>query len=548
MNTPPDNTAGSKRPPIPSTRSQPAPVVEKANYTMEEMMERLKNGDSGTGERGKKRRRRSEQPVKIKRTRRAIVLTCLTVAGFLAMGVWMGLHYAAKIRIEGEAFRESLNRRVSSILGVQIEMKRLFDSGGGTLTASEAKFEIRTDDLLEGGTAHDVSAALTRSSWVTDEWGITSLSMRDATLRFNPARTVFPNDTTTWVPVNKAAESVKGWRMGITAEPASISLDTIRLPSFTMELKLEGHDVTESINGLDGHIDVGRDGKMSGVFGKGVLNLNGWQPLKVLNLACVTAGRQLTVRQARVSMGETGTATLTGEGILDRSGSLLLQGKIDGISLPSFVPGALKDKLFGKISATEVEWRSKFFSGDERELRGKFLVENPVIRGLSFVKDLSDALRRPELIHMEFQTMSGNFRWTPTKGLELTEIHAEMKEPLKLEGSISIKGNSISGDMVCTAKGSVLANIMEGTVGGFKVTGEQGQLAFTLTGTPELLIDSIDLLIPGALDRPVPAVKKTAATPVKPTAPDAPSAPVPPTAKPSTVRDPDKVLEELLRK
>ena len=142
--------------------------------------------------------------------------------------------------------------------------------------------------------------------------------------------------------------------------------------------------------------------------------------------------------------------------------------------------------------------------------------------------------------------MTGTLRWTPSEGLVLKDILAEIKDLLELHGSLKIKGDSINGEFTCVALGASITSIREGTTGGFKVKDDRGTLDFTVTGTPQLLLDNIELRVPGVLQTPIPAMQKApgdapAPAPVKTPAP----APAPAPAAPS--KDTDKALEELLR-
>src|SRR6185295_1453505 len=108
---------------------------------------------------------------------------------------------AQRIRLEGETFRDGVNRRISEALGCQVEINRIFDGGDKSLAATEARFDTReAQDIVQSGTFNNLSASLTPSSWVSDQWGILMLSMTDGTITLNPDRPATPSDTTRIVP------------------------------------------------------------------------------------------------------------------------------------------------------------------------------------------------------------------------------------------------------------------------------------------------------------------------------------------------------------
>lgn len=456
------------------------------------MVDHLRNPD------GVKRRRRSEQPLHTRRRRRRFWTLILIGSATLLIGGYYLIGFFQRLRLEGETFREGVNRRISAALGAQVDFTRIHDGGDSSLAAVSATFTTREQDLIESGTFQSLNAALTSSSWFSNEWGIRSLDLDTGVIRLNPARRSLPQDTTKILPAAAGRESDGGFRFSISPEPGIITLDRVR---FGTGLDIEwpsptgGKNATESIRGMRGHARPVTGG-LEGAFIKGALQLNGLPDMTLESINWKLNERRLEILAASVSFPSGGHMDLSGQTSLTSDGVLTLNVSIlDNTQLRDLLPVVWRERLFGGLAVKDAEFRSNFGSGPERTCTGNFTVNGAVLKGFGFTNKLAWFLQRDELSALELPALSGKFQWSPSGGMELTGLTAEIESLLRLSGTFSLTSASlIKGRLKVEVSEVVLRNRANQVPHPFGPAVDGWcPLEFNLSGTTATINDDIPL-------------------------------------------------------
>jgi hypothetical protein len=512
--------------------------VPPKSYSVDEMLTQLRSSD------GHKRRRRTDQPVYTHRRRRRLVIGLVLGIASLAVAGYFGFRFFQRLRLEGETFRQSLNRRVSDAVGCQVELTRVHEGGEGSLSATEARFETHDQDLLEAGTFSELNASLTKSSWASNEWGITVLSINRGSVQLNPQRPAAPVGSTSRVPRPSQRErsSGGGFRFGISPEPDIITLDGIR---FTHGLDVvwpssKADEKPEALRGLRGHAKLRAGGSLEGAFVEGTVSLNLLPELRIEHLQWKLTGRELEIPGARVVFGGDARAEITGKASLMRDGSVDLNVSFVETPLKSLLPVAWHERVLGKFASKNVRFHAGFSDGPDRALEGAFTVTGCVLRGIPFANKLADALGSPELAILEFPLLAGQFKWSPSAGLEITGLSGEREGVLRFSGNVSVNPNgAVKGQLKAEASESALLARGSGAPTLFgPVSDGWAAVEFSVSGTAAVISDTLRFPETGA----VPAVPgripdNTAPAPSVPAPNPGVSAPAPgvapPTAPPS---------------
>jgi hypothetical protein len=200
-----------------------------------------------------------------------------------------------------------------------------------------------------------------------------------------------------------------------------------------------------------------------------------------------------------------------------------------------------------QIAARNARFHAGFSEGPERALEGEFTVAGCVLRGLPFVNKLADALRKPELSILEFPSLAGRFKWSPSAGLEVTGLSGEREGVLRLSGNVSVNPNgAVTGQLKAEASESALIARGSSAPAFFgPVSDGWAAVEFSVSGTALVISDTLPLPQTGAVpaapggrvpDNTAPAPSVPAPNPVSTPAPAvaspaAPASPVPPAPK-----------------
>ncbi len=514
----PDPT-GDSRTVLPDRRDAgtPPPAIPPKSYSVDEMLSKLRSPD------GQKRRRRSEQPALSNRRRKRIVIVLALGTLALILACWYGFRFFQRYRLEGETFREGVNRRVSEALGCQVEFTRIHDGGAKSLSAVEGRFATRQDDLLASGSFSGINAGLTPTSWVSNEWGITQLNLARGTLTFDPQRTVTTADTMNAVPRTAGREKgERGVRFSIDPEPDIITLDVVR---FTGGLDLEwpsstGDRKPEAIRGLRGSAKSPGQGLLTGAFTGGTLHLKQWPEMSIEEINWSLNDRHLEIIGALVRFGGDAKAEVSGKAELVRDGNIDLKVTIHNTLLKLLLPAAWHERVAGLFTAKDASFRATFDKGGERKFEGDFTLAGGVLRGLPIVNKLAIALQRPDFSLLEFPQLTGHFTWSPSLGMEITGLSGNKEDILRLSGSVKVNGAGV-------VSGRLKASVSELAIRARSRTDDPhpfspdsegwSSVEFNVSGTGTLITDDLAM-----------GTGTTSSAPAVPRAPSsAPAAPVP---------------------
>jgi hypothetical protein len=512
---------------------------------------------------GAKRKRRSVQPVYASRRRRRLWLTIGISVACVAILCYYGFSFAQRIRLEGETFRDGVNRRISEALGCQVEINRIFDGGDKSLAATEARFDTQeAKDIVQSGTFNNLSASLTPSSWVSDQWGILMLSMTDGSITLNPERPATPPDSARIVPhiAGKGRSTEGGWRFGINPEPDRITIDKLQFTKgFNLEWPAKPPQPPEGIRKLRGHVKFPRSGEMSGgmegSFSDGTMVLTEMPEVRIETVRWTLKERHLEILGSRVSFGGRASASISGHAELVSDGTVELKADILSTPLTSILPRIWHEAVLGMFSAEKTAFRASFGKGPERVYEGDFTVKGVIFAGFLFMSKFADALGHPEISRPEFPVLTGHFKWSPSTGVEITEISGEKEGLLRLNGSVRVNlQGSVDGRLKVSASETALRGAPPNAPKLFgPISGEWASLEFGIKGDPKSLVD--DIIMPessgvGAVPTPAPTSDTPAPAPTSPdpkaTAPRPPAPAAPRKPKPSNA-ELEKELDELMR-
>ena len=458
------------------------------------MLGQLRNPD------GTKRRRRSEQPVYSQRRKRRLLFIIIAVVLVLLIGGWYTIGFFQRLRLEGDTFRQGLNRRISTALNCQVEFTRVHDGGDHSLAATEATFITRGHDLVESGSFQQISAALSTASWFSNEWSIGMVNIGSGTIKLNTARVTL--DSQKMLPPAEVRSSGGGFRFSINPEPDVITLSSLR---FAGGLDLEWPGLTEkepeSIRRLIGGPKVSADGGMEGTFINATMNLRGLPALTVESVSWKLHGRRLEITGGHLNAGPGTRMEISGQADIVNDGSVSLNVSFLETQIKSLLPAAWMERVSGSLTATDCKFQAGFGKGPERSMSGDFTVTGAVFNGMGFLSKLVYFLQRQDLSILEFPSLSGHFEWSPSGGLTLTNLSAERDTFLRLGGTVTV---TPSGDIKGRLKISTTELALRGRNSQvphpFRAS-EEGWAAmeFNLSGTAASVADDI----------PVPDLKKS---------------------------------------
>ena len=477
------------------------------------MLSRLRSPD------GTKRRRRKEQPVYTQRRRRRLTIGLVLGITTLVLAGWYGFRFFQRLRLEGETFREGVNRRTSEAVGCQVEFTRIHDGGDSSLSAVECRFDTRNEDILASGTLFGINADLTGSSWVSSEWGIKQLSITRGMLTFDPQRIPSAADNMKIMPRAAGREKSKdGFRFSIDPEPDIITLDLIR---FTGGLDMEwpsgaGDRKPETIRGLRGHAKLPDDGEIEGAFAGGTIVLKQWPEMRLEQFQWTLKERRLGITGAQIVIGSgEARAAIAGHADLIKEGSLDLKVTIESSLLKFFLPAAWQERVGGLFSTKDASFRAAFGKGPERKFEGDFTLEGGVLRGMGFINKLADSLQRRALSPLEFPQLTGHFAWSPSSGMEITNLAGDKEGLLRLAGDVKVNAAGVvSGRLKASASEIALSDRTVDHPHPFgSVADGWASVEFNLSGSATLVND--DLVLPGYSAPRVPGPVPESPAPAK---------------------------------
>jgi len=426
---------GDRRTTLPTRRgagAKPArePAPPQGAVSVNEMLSQLRSPD------GTRRRRRSEQPVYTKRRRRRTLLIAGVSAAVLLIGGWYGVKFFQRLRLEGETFRQGVNRRISAALGCKVDFTRIHEGGDRSLAATDATLTTMDDGLLESARFTSLNASLTGSSWFSNEWGIRTLSIAGGVLKLNPGRVHSQPDAK---PLAAVKESGDGFRWSISPEPDVITMDAVRiLNGLDIEWPSAAAGEMEAVRKLTGGVKLPAGGGMEGTFIKGLLTARGLPEISLETVTWKLSGTRLEIPGARATLGPRTLVEITGHADLVPDGSVALKLNIVDTQLLALLPAAWRERVSGALTTQDCTFTAGFGQGPERSLSGSFTVKGALLNGIGFTRKLAHFLQRTDLEILEFPELTGKFTWSPSAGLEISALSAERESFIRLAGAVTV--------------------------------------------------------------------------------------------------------------
>ncbi|RYD35776.1 MAG: hypothetical protein EOP86_07625 [Verrucomicrobiaceae bacterium] len=432
------------------------------------------------------------------------ILFSAAAVALAVAGGFAGIHALNRFRVEGEGFKVNVARRASELIQRRVTFPSTFQQAEKyTLGTSSMVITPAFGDLLETAEFTDLMLKLTPGSWMSDDWSLAHSQIRGINLVLQPGKVL--DGGTVWnsrpAPVDRGVTAKGGFRLGVTSEPASIQLESGRFESLNLSWPGPGGK-PETLTKVEGNFRM-MDAAVNLETQGGVLATAAWPPMKVQQINARLKGATLDIVSAKVMVGETSTARLTGRAELVPDGRLDPTVDIPPLLLKNLLPEFWSSHVTGQFSTEGAKWSSQFKSGPPAEFSGSFTGRSIVLQGMGFVDKIANLLRRPELSLMEFADFRGNFSWT-AKRVRITEISARTQDNfLQLTGWVEVvPGESTIGKLRVEANEVYFAGRPGGVPSVFTPAGDGAYAAeFEISGRGNTLQDSLPVPVPILMEK-----------------------------------------------
>ena len=364
---------------------------EKANYSYEEMMERLRlerskgaprvheemparttGGEEGSStsqpvrievvedEEGnrqvmevrRRRKRRSHQPKKVQEERIKKIRKALVFGGIpLLLVVIVGIALLYK-RVSGESFRVGASSRISEIVGADVEFGR-FRLRGMDLSSRKAVVKGAPTGLLREAEVMTIKSRIRFSSMLNSNWDLGMVQAADGQLRFGPVGSGRPDVGIGGVSMADEAPSpppLVQAGLGLDKSPKLVDVRGMRIASADLywDGRVPSSDPVISDASLSTGELAGPTTRLSLRGGK--LAVPGWPQFGIESLSgdIGSDGNYKIVRSVLLHVDD-GRVTITGDLSLRGAGDFRLAGEFSDVSLRELVHPHWADKLGGEI-------------------------------------------------------------------------------------------------------------------------------------------------------------------------------------------------------
>ncbi len=404
------------------------PGVGREHYSVDEMMERLRQG----GEGHRRRRRRSHQPAVMarKRRRRWVVISGGILAALFLAGLCF--HLYNRMRVSGETFRANANRRFSGMLGTNVEWNRFSPRGWHDLDCPEVQITGHGGSFKLANLSA-MRANLAASAFFQNEWEVENLEVERANIVFQApdagakAQEDFAISLAAPVPQNS-------FRIGLSGEPSFVTVQAFRVGTLSASWPgSQGKEV--SITNLQASGSMiqqvlqlhASGGTMSG-------GLFGTVPLE--SLALKVTGSTVEVQNARLRISEKVECRGVGNIEFTKDGPVTdLRVEITPSQLSEWLRPAWQDRLSGRFTPENCTYRGK--PGQPEEFSGNFSVEGLVVMNLPIFPALNQRFNSELYSKLEFRQFTGRFSKTAER-LVIDQIEGRRQGEAWLRGSVTL--------------------------------------------------------------------------------------------------------------
>ncbi len=431
---------------MPST-NPPGPENEPENYSLDEMMQRLKERGHDEGElvtradgtvavKVRKRKRRSKQPHKeeAKRSQRLKILQ-LGLVFFIITGV-LGLAVGMLIYYNSNKFRETTRERIAAWSAAEVELAEF------TVTPNNAKCATANFTWPEGNYLRHLhvtypTAYLNVSSFLGNKWGGTNVLCKTGKLSFSAAQADAPKRngvSPEGSPFPFTFSSYRCEKLDITG------LGKDRLPWMTVE-------------GTEASLTKTARGAETRYVG-GVVKLAGFQPMQLDRGSIYFELGQMRIENMRLKPP-------TGEGTLEIQNSIKLyspemselQVVLNDFPLEILLGNEMEVMLIGKVDTPKdaVTRLFSFVPGDMGSLKIQIgfrgSKRDPLtLMNMPFLDDLSREFRNPEYARQYYfaDRVEGELL-RQGSATRIQALHLEKKGSFVVKGDIFVENGKLGG-------------------------------------------------------------------------------------------------------
>jgi len=424
----------------------PDQTPEPEHYSLEEMMERLKERGHEEGElvtradgtvaiKVRKRKRRTKQPFKeeAKRAQRMRIIQIGTVffLATIALGTLVGMLFY----YNSNAFRESTLKKISDWTGAHAELAE-FSVTPNSAKAASAQFSWPAGNYLRTLQLSSTSAGLDLSSFIGNKWGGTTVLSKSGKL----------------VLGNVEKDAPISHSRPASDESFPFSFTSYRCEKLDILGLRDNQSPWLTIEGTEASLLKTTRGSQTRFTG-GLMKLPGFQKMKVDRASIYFEGGSMRVETLRLKALE-GTGTLELENSLElySPARVEMQLKLENFPL-DILMGQELDVIFSGFvhhSQNDLDRICSFSIGDadsykvQLSFRGSER-DSLTVRNLPFLRELSTELQNPEYARQ--------FAFTDrVEGKLIRTAHSTKIHDLRMEkkGHFAIRGNMEVIDRILT--------------------------------------------------------------------------------------------------
>ncbi len=368
------------------------------------------------------------------------------LAALLVLAVVIG-HSMLRSYLQGESFRELLSREVSKAVGMEGAFSSFQWDGLSVRTDGyRARGDMRIRELdLEGIRTEVGLGGISRGVWELKGSTVGRMVLEmDATATATATRPPAPP-----APQTPPAPRRKGW-LPSRVEPDSLVVGDCSLTVALKRgrLRLEGSRIDINILKDKAAEFTVRDGNLT-------------VPLALRNLPPFTLGsargrwrdKLLFLTEATASVGDEGRLTLSGEwdGTAGRS---TFEGTTENIRCESFLDTTWAKRVTGSLSGP---FSVRIGEGSS-SASGSVVMHQGILTALPFLDTLAAYADTRRLRTLHLTEARTDWRWREEE-LDLTGLTLASDDLIRLEGSLSVRGQALDGSFRLGIAPGTLANI-----------------------------------------------------------------------------------------
>ncbi|MGK0184594.1 MAG: hypothetical protein ACI9R3_000367 [Verrucomicrobiales bacterium] len=427
---------------------------DKSHYNYDEMMARLKDSRSsgrGSGD-GKKRRRRTEQAPTGKSKKFKVIAAIAAILVIIALAIPVALFMMSRGQYTTDAFRRSLNDRVSAFTGKSVDFGP-FRMQGSSLFSQK----LELNDESRAGWVHQARLTGLRADFDTTihqgtEWPIKKLAVTSAqvvlgTQSGKPLQVPSPSGVQLSQPIG-----------GLDPSPTAIIVSDL----YVRELDLAW--------GPKGFYDTLRGGKLQAqIVGESVtwqltdatLQFGHIPALTVAGISGELANGKVTISRGIIGYSKNEHGAIKGEIMLSSPAGARLNFSLENMKLNNWLD--LHHRKDGQASAglladtlIPAPWEKRFRDGSisihgeyitsyepdaaAPVMQGTFVLNDLLVRDWHLFYTMGLAFDESALNSLKFSKLTGKFH-KQNGILTISELEGEHKGLLQIRGSFTITSN-----------------------------------------------------------------------------------------------------------